>query len=482
MNNPEKRQYLIARYGELILKSDFVRRQMSDRLARNIRDAFKKRGIRAEVVRHWANITVSVAPENIGEAEDILSKSFGVRTYSVVEERAYSSFEELIQLGAEYFRPRVVGKKFAVRAKKSGKLGFSPRRVEIELGSALYPHSAGVDLTNPQQTCYLEIHPRKVLLFSDKKRGPGGLPIGSEPPVLALVSGGFDSIIASWLMLRRGVPCHFLFFELGGPPHRAPVYSLLTHLYRDWISGYRPKLYVIPGEPIIKALNSSIPSKFRNLLLKRIFYLTAQALAERFELQGAVTGEAIAQVSSQTLSNLSALQSDLTIPIFRPLLTFDKEEIIELSRKIGTFDISASVKEYCAINPKKPATRSTPEKLRALESELPPDLIAQLLEGLQTVDVSEISQEDISTLQLYIDYIPENSYWIDLRENPSPPLRPPHLKIDLETLVENRPELDPNYTYLVYCEEGTRSLEVAYLLTELGYKAYSYIGKPPLES
>ena len=205
--------YLIRLSGEITTKASRTRIRFSKRLVRNLAHGLDGAGLEASIDRQWSRIYVEVEePAGTGPghlAGQVIGRTFGIQSYSPVERRPWRSLDDLVDQGHELFRDAVTGKSFAVRARRSGDRKLMPFRskdVERELGAALLPHAREVDLDHPEVTAAVEVHEREAYFFREKLPGPAGLPLGTESRALSLVSGGFDSAVASWMMLRRGSP------------------------------------------------------------------------------------------------------------------------------------------------------------------------------------------------------------------------------------------------------------------------------------
>jgi thiamine biosynthesis protein ThiI len=465
----------LLRYGDLVLKSTPVRRRMVDRMIDNLKDALRRNGYKAHVRPSWARLFVTTKqPEQVAQ---LLTRLFGLRSFSTVIEHKYETIDDILDAAEEAFAPHIKGVRFAVRAKREKSIPISSQEVAIQLGARLVTHGGIVDLSHPDLPCHVEIREESVLLFSTKQPGPGGFPTGTETRSLALISGGFDSPVATWKMLRRGVACDFLFFELGGPTQRAAIYQHLYHLYTQWIFGYRPKLYVISGRPVLEALRQHVPEKYWNVMLKRIFYRVAEQFAYWRRHGSIITGEALAQVSSQTMANLRAIETDIAFPVFRPLIAEEKEDIIALSRAIGSYDISSQVKEYCAITGKNPSTSCTIEKVKAFEEALGGvDFTRQLAEQAETVRVEEIVPDHARYMEAMVDEVPTEAVWIDMREQAGPPLPQEALSLPMESLLASPEQLAMETSYLLLCDVGMLSAETATILREMGYNVSAFLG------
>ncbi|MEJ2185682.1 MAG: THUMP domain-containing protein, partial [Gemmatimonadota bacterium] len=221
-------------------------------------------------------------------------------------------------------------------------------------GAALLPHSAGVDLDHPDLVVRVEVRDDRAYLFGDRIDGAGGLPLGVEGRALGLISGGYDSAVAAWLLLKRGVNLDYVFCNLGGDAYERAVVQVAKVLADDWSYGSRPRLHVVDFGAPVDELRAKVKQSYWQVVLKRLMYRAASWIGEELGSGAIVTGEAMGQVSSQTLTNLRAIEPASSLPVFRPLLGFDKNEIIERAQHVGTAGLSEQVKEYCAIAPGRP--------------------------------------------------------------------------------------------------------------------------------
>ncbi len=466
------RLYLL-RPAELVLKSTPVRRRMMDRLRRNLEAGLRRRGISYTLHRAWDRFLLE-APE---EAEAVLSHLFGLRSFSPVIRLPSTDLSVILDRGKEVFAPLVAGKTFAVRARRSASVRLSSRKIERELGALLVEAGGRVNLDQPEVTCHVDVREGETFLYHERLPGPGGLPLGVDAPTLVLLSGGFDSAVAAWTLMNRGVPVRFLFFELGGCAHRAGVLGVALKLYEDWMFGDEEAwVDILPGEEIVRRLQDRVPERFWNVMLKRVFYQVARRVAERENLAGFATGEAIGQVSSQTLSNLAALSVGFDFPVWRPLLAAEKETIIAKAREIGTAPISERVAEYCAITPRKPATRTDPARILELEKHLGGNAwYDDLASRRERVVLRELDWVTVHHLEVSVDEPPPGAVWIDLRkEGPSLPVEA--LRLSPAELQERLPEMDPSRVYVLVCSRGSLSADLAHLMRSQGFRAFSYRG------
>ena len=469
---------LIRLSGEITTKSRRTRRRFAERLVANLRDALAREGLGGEVEPGWDRIYVRTRGEG---APEVLRRVFGVRSLSSATERGFHDLADIVRHGEELFRDLVRGKRFAVRARRVGNVRVSVQALERELGAALFPYAAGVDLEEPEVTAHVEVHDGKAYFFAERVEGYGGLPVGVEGRALCLISGGFDSAVAAWYMLKRGVELDYLFLNLGGCAHEYGALSCAKVLAERWSYGTRPRIHIVDLRPLMEHLHRAVKPNYWNLILRRLFYRAGELAAEREGYEALVTGEAVGQVSSQTLHNLVVATEAVRIPILRPLLGFDKEEIVRHSRVVGTHDISAGVKEYCAVVPRHPVTRAPLPRVRQEEGKLPLDLLEKLVAERRTVDLLDLEHAELEVLKWQIDEIPDGAAVVDVRgpEEYRAWHYPGAINIPLAELPHRAEELPRDRPLVLYCPVGYQSLDGVELLRRLGHEAYSFRGGVP---
>ena len=267
---------------------------------------------------------------------------------------------------------------FAVRAKRSDK-SFPMRAGEIESAVGRYLleklRAAGrevrVHLDDPELTCRIEITPGPALVYARKIPGPGGLPANTGGRMMCLLSGGFDSAVAAYKMMKRGVHLGFVHFWGGGARPGESSIHVARELVRKLVPyQFTAKLYLVPFEPLQREIVSYAPDTYRLLLYRRLMLRIAEKLAHQERAQAIVAGDSLGQVASQTLHNMVAVGDAVRMPVFRPLAGDDKIDILNLARKIGTYDISAEPFHDCcpAFLPRTPALHATAEELEQAEA------------------------------------------------------------------------------------------------------------------
>ncbi len=284
-------------------------------------------------------------------------------------------------------------KSFRVDAKRSNKAyHLTSPEINSRVGAFLQNmFSAEVRLKDPDITVYVEIGDRESYVYTRKVPGPGGFPVGVSGKVVALLSAGFDSPVASYQMMKRGAEVVFVhfhsypFISRDSIDQAAALAKVLT-AYQ-----FHSRLYLVPFADTQQIIVASTPAALRVILYRRMMVRIAEAIAKKEWAEGLVTGESLGQVASQTLRNIRVIDEAASLPILRPLVSFDKSEIIDIARKIGTFDLSSAPYDDCCsfLLPKRPNTWASPEEVTSAEKSLD---IEQLTEqALSKTQVEEIS-------------------------------------------------------------------------------------------
>jgi thiamine biosynthesis protein ThiI len=346
-----------------------------------------------------------------------------------------------------------------------------------QLGAAL-GEAARVDLSHPDVEVFVEVRDERAMFYATKEPGAGGLPLGVEGRAVCLLSGGFDSAVAAWMMLRRGVALDYVFGNLGGDAYQRMVLEVARILADRWSYGTRPTLLSLDFEPVVTEIHRTFRPSFQQIALKREMYRAAERVASRLGADAIVTGEAVGQVSSQTLANLRAIDDASSLPVLRPLVGMDKEEIISRSRQIGTYEISAKVREYCSISTGKPATAASPGAVLHEERGLDRSILEHSLASARLFDLRAMDMARVAGESVFVDSIPDGAVVFDTRA-----LESYHRwhwsgagHREYLDLLTNFGELSREPTYVLYCEFGLKSARVAELMQRAGYEAYSFLG------
>ncbi len=354
---------VLVRYGEIALKDPWTRKSWERALASNIVFNLKEAGIDYALSLERGRIFVSTSDSR---ATGVIADVFGVVSASPV----WTVEPDLGAIGkvASDIAADRSPKSFAIRSRRGGG-DISSTEIAVEVGRAVQERTeAKVDLTDPELEIFVEARVKKVFVFTDVVRGVGGLPLGTQPRMLALISGGIDSPVAAWMMMRRGCPVSLLYFDPRPYVDALPQAKKSAEVLRRWTSGRKINFIQIPiGEGLAKI--AAAEPRATCLLCRRLMYRIAQRVMEEEEAYGVVTGYSLGQVASQTPANIMAEQSGIDLPVYHPLISMDKSEITDLARKIGTYRATADAGS-CAAAPKKPMTRARVEDIRGMEMEL----------------------------------------------------------------------------------------------------------------
>jgi thiamine biosynthesis protein ThiI len=357
----------LIRYSEIALKSPPVRRRWEDVLVTNIQKALPDCRVRKSWGRIWVEGSVD---------EERLKRVFGIVSFSKCE---HCSLQDLAYRILDFCQRTGLdnAKSFALRLRRVGDHPFSSKEKTVELADKIlerFQHLK-VDLDNPEATVYVEIRDKDCYLYRDVVQGAGGLPLGVEGSLVALFSGGIDSPVAAWMIMKRGCKIYPIYVDLE---------SFLSESARknaeeviDALKSFQPdlELRVVKDDFMIKAKEVMKDKGLENytcLICKRRMYRIAESLVQEIGAKGIVTGESLGQVASQTLDNLFILDSAVNVPIYRPLIGFDKVEAERIARAIGTFKPSTMPAEGCKAVPHKPATKAKLERVLMIEEEISP--------------------------------------------------------------------------------------------------------------
>ena len=469
---------LLRLSGEISTKARETRWRFVSQMLRNVRDALRSEGIAYTLTRRHDRIFVELAEPRGAE---VLARVFGVQSVSIAVRGPGGTLDEIVARGAAIFGEAVRNKRFAVRARLIGRpaeLGFRSRDIEVALGAALGVHALRVDLDHPEVTARIEVHEGRAYYFTETLAGEGGLPLGTEGRALALVSGGFDSAVAAWQLMRRGLALEYAFFNLGGRTHHAGTQRVMHALATRWAYGTHPRLHAVDFEAVSRDLQSKAQPRYWQVILKRLMLRGADRIAQELSCPALVTGEALGQVSSQTLANLATISAATRLPILRPLVGANKHEIIGLANRIGTGPISATVAEYCALVPRRPATAASLAAVEAEEAKLDATLLERAVAAREVIDVRAADPEACALPELAIESVPPGAVVIDLRSRDEFAAwhLPGSVQLDFARALAALPAMSRAQRYVAVCAFGLKSAHLAELMRKQGLDAYHFRG------
>lgn len=472
MAGMEETKMIIVRYSEVGLKGNRARSMMISNLRFNINEGLKRLGESARFATERGRIFLSGYTDQV-KVFDVLRRTMGIKSFSPVVSIPYMNPGEIAQKAVELFAQSLNGKKFAVRSRRAGGQSFTTKELNLIVGDALYKYSSGVDLDHPGVEVNIEVRNNRAYFYVDVYRGPGGLPLGSEAPMVSLMSGGIDSPVASWMIMKRGSPVDFVFMSLSHPIDTVEFLRAANVLIRDWALGYNPTVHIIDGKALIDLLVLSHRVKIPGVTYKRILYTLARAIAVERKAYGIITGESLGQVSSQTPQNLFAINHGIDFPIYRPLIGMDKDEIADLARSIGTFPVS-NKGEFCALFSQNVVLDASPDDID--KDMLSYELQETLLENRIILKGNEVDSylRNLSDEDYEITELPRNSLVVDLRSRLS------YNEWHFDNAISSglggvKKIIEENGTdkiYVFYCQKGLQSAYAASEARNLGARSY----------
>lgn len=476
--------YLVKVFPEIIIKSRPVRQRFVRTLRKNIRLTLMDLDSELQAHGEWDTIEVTTRvtdSEVLTQMTDRLACIPGISLFMETEKHALPDMDGIVELAKQSYGAQLAGKTFAVRCKRAGRHDFRSVDVERIVGSGLLlgTDAAKVKLVQPDVTVQLEIRHQELFIVRRQHQGLGGFPLGCQDAVLSLISGGFDSSISSYMCIKRGLQTHYCFFNLGGKAHEFAVKELALFLWMKFHSSHRVKFVTVPFENVVTEILEKIDNAQMGVVLKRMMLRAADQVAARLKIAALVTGESVAQVSSQTLANLAVIDSVAKSLVLRPLCTMDKQDIIDLSRRIGTEDFSKNIPEYCAVISNKPTTRARKDRIEHQETKFDFAVLDESIKNANYQLITDLLESDnIAPADVAIAHtLSVDDIIIDIRHPAEAEARPLKLNettkaveimaIPFYQLRTAFDQLDRQQRFLLYCEKGMMSrLHAAHLRDE----------------
>lgn len=367
------KEIILVKFGEMALKG-LNKKTFEDMLKKNIKRRIKNLG-RFELTSAQSTIYITPMDEDADLAEVVerVGKIFGIAALcrACVCEKEFS---DIAQKAVEYSEEILSrAKTFKVNAKRSDKV-FPMKSPEIcaELGGIIlekFPHLA-VDVKKPDVTVTVEVRDTNAYVHSENIKGAGGLPVGSSGKAMLLLSGGIDSPVAGWMMAKRGI--HISAIHYVSPPYTSDRAQLKVEQLCEKLTDYCGGIafFCVPFTEIQEAIKDNCPEEFFTIIMRRLMMEIAQRIAARDDCLALITGESVGQVASQTMAAMACTDAVCRMPVFRPCVGMDKTEIIEIARKIDTFDISIEPYEDCCtvFTPKHPKVRPRLEDIEKAQN------------------------------------------------------------------------------------------------------------------
>lgn len=474
--------YLVKLFPEITIKSRPVRKRFIRQLRKNLKSVLKEIDQDIKVRGEWDCMEVQAStsdPQINKQLIERLACVPGITQFLEVDSYELPDLDGILELALQYYGDKLEGKTFAVRCKRMGKHSFNSVDVERFVGAGLNKDCGAlkVNLRNPDVTVALEIRDENLYMVKEVHLGLGGFPLGCQDSVLSLISGGFDSAVSSYLCIKRGLQTHYLFFNLGGRAHELAVKELALFLWMKYHGSHRVKFITVPFENVVTEILDKVEDSQMGVILKRMMVRAADKVADHMHIKAIATGESIAQVSSQTLVNLSVIDSVAEHLVLRPLSTSNKQDIIDLARDIGSEDFSKNIPEYCAVISKNPTTKAKPERIERQEGNFDFAILDaavekanyQLITDVMNDSVTNTSEVPIARAVNGADRVIDIRHpdEIDIAPLPGSLASDDALAIPFYSLQQEFPKLDNSLNYLLYCDRGMMSrLHAAHLMDE----------------
>ncbi len=470
-------KFIVKLFPEIMVKGTAVKKKMVSQLHDNLRTLLHRISDDIETKRFWDKIEVQVDETHIDAARKILTQTPGVeQVLEVIQYPLGESLQDIADVVAQHALSSIENKTFVVRVKRGGTHDFSSFEAERFIGAVLYEkgNPKGVDLRNPDVKVEIEIAQKELNIITAKRTGLGGFPMGTQGELLSLMSGGFDSTVASYLTMKRGLKTHFIFFNLGGAAHEIGVKQVALYLWSQFGASHRVQFITIPFEEVVAEIFNATHESYMGVTLKRLMLMASEKVAESMGIDALVTGESVAQVSSQTLRNLAVIDKATDMLVLRPLATMDKPEIMAIADQIGTRHFAESMPEFCGVISQNPVINASFKRMEKEASRFDYSVLDKAVQQAVSIPVDQIVDDVTTTAHIeVVNSVPENTVVIDIRSESEQLAKPltgvESIDIPFHMLNQKFAKLDQDKEYLLYCEKGVMSQLHAQYLKDKGF-------------
>jgi thiamine biosynthesis protein ThiI len=456
-------KFIIKFFSEIMVKGNTARKQITGHLYNNIIDMLRVISNEMQFKKFSDKIEVVCPIEFVVETRQKLLNTPGIELLlEALQFDEVTSLDMIKEIVNENMKHTIQNKSFVIRAKRTGKHDFRSPEIEQTVGGYMLAKNktSRVDLHNPEKTIYIELIHNQLNIITQKYKGLGGYPLGSQGEILSLMSGGFDSTVASYLAMKRGLKTHFIFFNLGGIAHEIGVKQVAYYLWDKFGSSSRVTFTTVPFDDVVTEIFRSTGESYMGVTLKRLMLKAAQSIANKLGIDALLTGESIAQVSSQTLRNLALIDKSVDMLVIRPLATMNKPDIISMANEIGTSRFAENMPEYCGVISKNPITHGSFSRMEKEAEKFDYSVLDKAVQNAVQIKVDEIVADikDIGQLEIVSDVSSGDYTIIDIRAEdecikaPCETIKIPFYKLKSEFL-----KLPQSKEYLFYCEKGILS-------------------------
>ncbi|MFA7092409.1 MAG: tRNA uracil 4-sulfurtransferase ThiI [Arcobacteraceae bacterium] len=463
-------KFIVKFFPEIMIKGASAKRQMIDQLNGNLKKLLERISPEIKTRKFFDKIEVVCPIEVVVEVRIKLLDTPGVEL--VLEALQFDNITTIDQIKTivnDVMAKEIQNKRFVVRVKRSGTHTFKSPQIEQTVGGYMLAKNSTsqVDLHHPEVTINVELNDNQLNIIFNKYRGLGGFPLGSQGEILSLMSGGFDSTVASYLTMKRGLKTHFIFFNLGGIAHEIGVKQVAFYLWNKFGSSHRVKFISVPFDDVVTEIFNSTSESYMGVTLKRLMLKAAEKIADAMKIDALLTGESVAQVSSQTLRNLALIDQATKKLVLRPLCTMNKPEIMNIANDIGTRRFAETMPEYCGVISKNPVTHGSYERMEKEAARFDYSVLDKAVENAVTINVADIIADinEIGQIETVSDLSSGNYTIIDIRQGDECiQASCETIKIPFHQLKGQFAKLPQDKEYLFYCDKGILSqLHAQYL-------------------
>lgn len=476
-NQTKTQKFIVKFFPEVMIKGVKAKRQMIGQIYNNVQTLLKRISEDIEFKKFSDKIEVTCPIEFVEQVRIKLTQTPGIEVVlEVLQFDNVKTLEEIKEKVNELLGHTIKDKTFVVRAKRTGTHEFKSTQIEQTVGGYMLAHNEtkGVDLRNAEVTINVELIHEQLNIITSKYRGLSGFPIGSQGSILSLMSGGFDSTVASYLTIKRGVKTHFIFFNLGGIAHEIGVKQVAYYLWDKFGASHRVSFISVPFDDVVTEIFKSISKPYMGVMLKRLMLKASEKIADDMKIDALLTGESIAQVSSQTLRNLALIDQVTNKLVLRPLSTMNKPEIIDIANKIGTKRFAETMPEYCGVISQNPVTHGSYDRVEKEAKAFDYSILDEAVKNAKVSNVDEIVNEisSIGEVEIVNDISSGDYTIIDIRQSDDCIKASCEvLKIPFYNLKTEFSKLEQDKQYLFYCDKGILSqLHAQYLIDSQNYK------------
>lgn len=475
-------KFILRLFPEISIKSRPVRNRLIKVLTQNLFNIALQHNFEIKVQAQWDKLIVTFGTDDSEQTRNSavleLSRVPGIHSFLEVKEFDFATFEDIFAVAGPIYGPELKDKTFAVRVRRRGNHPFKSQEAERMIGGmfkAHYPNN-GVDLNKPEVTINIEIDQQKAFVITNKYKGMGGYPVGSQGAALTLISGGFDSGVSTYKAIHRGMKVSYLFFNMGGAAHEIGVKQESYFIWNRYAASHKVKFIAIPFEKIVGQILEKTHHGVRGVILKRMMMRAGSKIARKIKAEALITGESVGQVSSQTVTNLNHIDAASDILVLRPLVMEDKQDIVDKAWEIGTAGFAETMPEYCGVISDHPNVCPSRDFVETEEAKMDADLIEDAVSRATFLDIKEIPA-DTARMETEVETVSElgrDDVVLDVR-SPDDAEKAPltvvgHevIKMPFYKVVSEFEQLDKLKTYALYCDQGVMSMMQARELKEHG--------------